>query len=159
DDAEALCPNEKDTELGHVPIALFLEAEPPPSATGPLPCFSALAGKVEPKSAIEMARVILALADRPHRAAMALATVKDLARITHADSASAPLDVSSDQSRPERAIILAALARSAPMWSKDPSAAARMTGRLLALRDARGGYGSSEATRDAVRALVALDLG
>jgi hypothetical protein len=34
-----------------------------------------------------------------------------------------------------------------------------MTSRLLALRDAQGGYGSSEATRDAVRALVALDLG
>jgi hypothetical protein len=145
------CPS--DAEVAAAPLASFLEAEPPPSPTGPLPCFTLLVGKAEPKTSLDLARTVLALADRPHRAPMATSLAQDLARQTRADSENGPVF---DGVRAERAIVVAALARTAFAWSRDPKASERMLARLLSLRDAGGGYGSSEATRDAVRAIVAV---
>ena len=145
------CPS--DAEVMAAPLASFLEAEPPPSPTGPLPCFTLLAGKADPKTPLDLARAVLALADRPHRAPMATSFAHDLARQTRADAETGPVF---DGTRAERAIVVAALARTAFSWSRDPRASERMLARLLSLRDAGGGYGSSEATRDAVRAIVAV---
>jgi hypothetical protein len=62
-----------------------------------------------------------------------------------------------DGTRAEKAIVLAALVRSGPAWAKDEPTTRRLAQEMLTLRDVRGGYGSAEATRDVVRALVSLE--
>lgn len=131
----------------------YLEAEPAPDANGPIPCFTSVIAHLEPKTAVERARAVHALLDRPHRAPLAASIARDLAQATKAES----LDPRIDGTRPERAIILSALARSASIWSTRPEAARTLVDYALSLRDARGGYGTAEATRDVVRALVALE--
>src|SRR5690606_30981165 len=69
DDAEDGCPKESD--VAAAPIAFFLEAEPPPGANGPLPCFTTLTAKADSKAPLDLARAALALFDRPHRAPLA----------------------------------------------------------------------------------------
>jgi hypothetical protein len=128
------------------PLAI-LEAEPAPGNNGPLPCFTERVAKVDPKSTVDIARVVFATIDRPHRAFLAAQWARELAKRTHA--LREPIV---EGARSERAIVLAALARTVHVWSSgdDP----RLVERLLSLRDARGGYGSSEATRDVVRLLT-----
>lgn len=149
---EPVCPKKGEAES--VPIHLLLETEGAPSADGPAPCFTTLTSSLTSKTALDLARATLALADRPHRAALAENQARDLAKATSAEAGGEPV-VSG--TRAEKAIVLAALARSASTWSKDEAVGRRIAQTLLTLRDARGGYGSSEATRDVVRALVALE--
>lgn len=146
------CP--KDADLDGAPIALFLETEPAPPPNGPLACFTSLTAKLDAKSPLEIARAVLAMSERPHRAPLVSTLGRDLARATRADALAEPVF---DGSRGDRAIVLAALARSASAWTTDRGAATRLAQRALSLRDARGSYGSSEATRDVVRLLVALE--
>jgi hypothetical protein len=149
---EAACP--KKGESDQVPVYLLLETEPAPTAEGPAACFTTLTGNLGSKAPLDLARATLALADRPHRTALAENQARDLASATFAVAGRDPIV---DGSRAEKAIILAALSRSASAWSKEPNMGRKLAQTILTLRDARGGYGSSEATRDVVRALVALE--
>ncbi|MBX3231013.1 MAG: hypothetical protein KIT84_36750 [Labilithrix sp.] len=150
--AEAACPKQADVDA--LPVALLLETEPAPTGDGPPSCFTQLTAKTTSKEPLDLARAALALADRPHRAALAQNLTRELARVTSADDTRAPIF---DGTRAERAIVLAALARTPNAWAKDDAAGRRIAEALLTLRDARGGYGSAEATRDVVRAFVALE--
>lgn len=145
------CPREIDLEAA--PLAWFLEAEPPPNDSGPLACFTALTAKTDGKGALDLARAVHALADRPHRAPLGASLARELARLTKAEAVAEP---AFEGPRGDRVIVLTALARSAAAWSKDPRAEARLTALALAMRDARGGYGSTEATRDVVRLVAGL---
>lgn len=172
---DATCP--KDADLESAPIATFLDAEPPPGPNGPLPCFTALMSKVSltpapassegktaaftiapaPPSPLDLARSAMALFDRPHRTPLAMTLGEQLAKTTRTDLLGEP---AFEGKRSDRVIVLAALARSAAMpsaWAKSPATQRRLVEAMLALRDVRGGFGSSEATRDAVRTLVALE--
>ena len=131
----------------------YLEAEPAPERNGPLPCYTKVVAKLDPKTALDRARAVQALLDRPHRMPLAASIAKELAQATRADGLAPRVD----GTRAEQAIILSALARSATSWSTKPEAARVLVNRVLGLRDARGGYGSAEATRDVVRALAALE--
>ncbi len=135
-------------------MALLLESEPAPGPNGPQACFTSATAKTDSKEPLDLARAALALADRPHRAALATTLAQELARVTRAGALAEP---AFDGTRAERAIVHAALARFATGWSKDASTGRRYVQGLSSLRDARGGYGSTEATRDVVRTLVALD--
>lgn len=131
----------------------YLEAEPAPESNGPLPCYTKIVGRLDPKSGIDRARAVQALLDRPHRMPLAASIAKELAQATRADGLAPRVD----GTRAEQAIILSALARSAPSWTSRPDAARVLVNRVLSLRDAHGGYGSAEATRDVVRALASLE--
>lgn len=148
------CP--KTEEIDAIPVASLLEAEPPPDANGPLACFTSLTARADSKAALDRARAAHAYLDRPHRMPLATTVVKELAQATRADNLkSLPVF---EGTRAERAIVFSALSRSAHLWSKAPQHAShRYLEALFALRDARGGYGSTEATRDVVRALVDFD--
>lgn len=150
--SEAACP--KKGESDQVPVHLLLETEPAPDAEGPAACFTTLTGNLTSKAPLDVARAALALVDRPHRAALAENQARDLASATFAFGGKDPIF---DGTRAEKAIVLAALSRTASSWSKDPNIGRKLAQTILTLRDARGGYGSSEATRDVVRALVALE--
>lgn len=150
------CPRSEDVDA--LPVALLLEAEPPPQDNGPLPCFTSLSAKTASREPIELARASLALYERPHRRALATTLATELARITKADTDGATL--SFDGSRAERVIILAALIRTAHLWSRTSERLShRLLEQVLTLRDARGGFGSTEATRDVVRVLVDIPRG
>lgn len=146
------CPSKSDVDA--LPIHLLLESEPPPPADGPAACFTSLTGELTSREPLALARATLALVDRPHRTALAENQARELAKTTRADAGHDPVF---DGTRADRAIVLAALARTASVWSKDPRAGRNIAQTILTLRDARGGYGSSEATRDVVRAFVALE--
>lgn len=146
------CPSKADIDA--LPAYLLLETEPPPPPDGPPACYTTLAGGLTSKTPLDLARATIALADRPHRTALAENQARELAKATFADGGREP---TFDGTRAEKAIVLAALSRTASAWSKDESMGRKLGQTILTLRDARGGYGSAEATRDVVRAFVALE--
>lgn len=142
-----------DADVEAVGAIAALDAEPPPGPAGPLACATSLLSKVRAKTPLELARVIAALVERPHRAALVGAYARELAQMTGASGAALAID----GTRAEQAIVAAALLRSVSAWAPDPGeATSRLVAHLTSLRDGLGGYGTSEATRNVVRAWVAL---
>jgi hypothetical protein len=108
------------------------------------------------KDPLILARAVLSFLDSPSQTVVATALADRLAAASPVRSDGTlvlPAALASDRSA--RAIVLAALARSASLRSgqKQPPAAS-LWSRLLVERDGRGGYGSAEATRQVVRALL-----
>lgn len=151
-----------------------LDLEPAPSAAVP-PCWGAyvstatraLANEGDPE---RIATALVALADRPHRAAIATNLADRLRGIVKLD-ASGEIDLRSTPSgasrsartsghqgdRARRATIYAALLR-AQRFGKKIAGEDVLFGQLAALRDVNGGYGSSGATVAVLRALLSSQL-
>src|SRR5262249_43956843 len=98
--------------------------------------------------------------ERPNRATATAHLVDQLRRITKLQPASADIDALGLEGRASRALVYAALLRG-QKFGRGPGAGASqdaLFGKLAALRDVTGGYGSSSATLAAVRALLSSQL-
>jgi hypothetical protein len=136
-----------------------IESEPPPIAGAAKSCWDALVSDVTTMvlsvgDAQDHARLVLALAERPHRSAAA-AMMADRLREKIALKPTGAIAVPSElgAKRSSRAIIFSALLRSARIGHASVASPERLTAWVLVQRDAQGGFGSSLATRSAVRAL------
>ncbi|MBX3190795.1 MAG: hypothetical protein KF819_27605 [Labilithrix sp.] len=137
-----------------------LDVEPPSSAAI-APCWGAYVSDVTRALATSddperLARAVLALAERPHRAAVAASLADRLREIVKLQQ-SGDLDGKHLVDRAKRATIYAALLRAQRLGTSRASADA-LFGKLAVLRDVAGGYGSSSATVYVVRALLASQL-
>lgn len=150
-----------------------LEIEPPPGVAVPA-CWGAfvsattrsLAQDGEPES---IARALMALAERPHRAAITATLADRLRRLVKLDgsgeidpsawreSAALSTPATSFNERARRATVYAALLRTQRLGTS-PATADALFGKLATLRDVTGGYGSSAATLAVVRALLSSQL-
>ncbi|MEJ7734728.1 MAG: hypothetical protein WKG00_36730 [Polyangiaceae bacterium] len=136
-----------------------IEGEPAPAGSAVDTCWDELAASVTRAAteadAVALARLVLAFAERPHRAPVLSALVENLRRkVSLYPSGGIVLPPARAADRASRALVYAALLRTHGVGS--PAAPAdRLTAWLLVQRDAFGGYGSAEATRNTVRALLA----
>ncbi|HET6147256.1 MAG TPA: alpha-2-macroglobulin family protein [Polyangia bacterium] len=108
-----------------------------------------------------LARAVLAVRDRPGQAIVAGALADRLRAAAPVRSDGAlVLPAAQASDRAARAIVMAALTRARKLGTVDATvaaAAARVWPRLLAERDPAGGYGSAQATRIVVAALLEAD--
>jgi len=170
---EATCPPSlAEQRSSHAPSSLrsddddALDVEPAPGAAV-LPCWGAYVADAtrslsEDTDPERIARALMALAERPHRAAIATNLTERLRRLVKL-GASGDLDGPGHGAQPlaeraRRAMIYAALLRTQPLGTS-PASADVLFGKLATLRDVTGGYGSSAATVAVVRALLASQLG
>jgi hypothetical protein len=141
-----------------------LDAEPAPTSGTALACWNAFVsstldevnGSGDP---LALARAVLALAERPSRAASAASLVDRLReQLKLRPSGAIVLPPNLSQSRAARAVVFAALLRGARLGKPSPAPAERLAAWIGVQRDADGGYGSSMATRHVVQALLGSDL-
>ncbi|MBS2017221.1 MAG: hypothetical protein JST00_30340 [Deltaproteobacteria bacterium] len=139
-----------------------LDVEPTPSPSVPAcwPAFvnnatNALMTDGDPE---HLARAVIALSERTHRAPVAAALADRLRKLVKLD-ASGEVDLGKDTSndRARRALVVAALLRAHALGTSKAKPEA-LFGQLAVLRDAQGGYGSSTATLAVVRALLGSQL-
>jgi hypothetical protein len=152
-----------------------LDVEPAESSGTP-PCWGAYVSAATRSLASEtdaelVARALLALADRPHRAAVTASLANHLRKLVSLDPTGeidSPASGSRRASRSgatsasladraRRATVYAALLRTQKLGSS-PATADVLFGKLAKLRDVTGGYGSSTGTVAVVRALLASQL-
>ncbi len=143
-------------DLSDDDVITFLEAEPAPHG-GPLPCFTSLSDRAPTGGPpVALARFAMAIADHPHHAPLFGVVARALAT----SSGVRPSGLPATLPRKDEAVVYAALLRSRDAWG---TAARDVTAEdlersLLLLRDAEGTFGSSEATRLAVRVLAARHM-
>ncbi len=147
-----------------IPEALDWLAIAPRSARGTEDaCWAALRTSLlnqlsSEKDPLMLARAVLSFLDSPSQTAVATALADRLAALVPVRNDGAvilPSGLAGD--RATRAIVVAALVRSARLPGGDKRAtAAVLWPRLLVERDDKGGYGSAEATRQVVRALLEI---
>ena len=160
---EAMCPPSWADSKDEV---ASLDVEPAPGAAVP-PCWGAYVADAtrslsEDSDPERIARALMALAERPHRAALAANLTDRLRRIVKLSS-SGDIDgprhgAAALADRGRRALIYAALLRTQHLGTS-PTTADVLFGKLATLRDVSGGYGSSAATVAVVRALLSSQLG
>jgi len=147
------CP--KETASGMHDELTAIESEPPPTAGGVLPCWEATASNAmhdAGESPNELARLVLAFADRPHRKKLALAAADTLAsRVWLSPSGEITLGLA--DTRWARAMVYAAFVRATSIGWEHKARPEALLGWLLVQRAADGGFGSVRATRAAVDAL------
>jgi hypothetical protein len=151
------CPpdNDRDDDL------VMLDAEPPPESGVALSCWDALASATMEEvtragDAVSLARAVLAVAERPHRAALAATLVERLReKVALRPSGAITLPEGEARSRAARAVVYAALLRGARLGKPSAAPPDRLAAWIAVQRDADGGYGSALATRSVVRALLA----
>ena len=151
------CPRDR----SHDDDLATLEAEPAPEAGSALACWDALASSAMSRvdgagDPVSLSRALLAVVERPHRAALA-ATLADRLReqVALRPSGAITLPEAHAKSRASRAVVYAALLRAARVGKPSAAPAARLMAWVSVQRDADGGYGSPLATRSVVRALLA----
>ncbi|MFO0586145.1 MAG: hypothetical protein U0441_01335 [Polyangiaceae bacterium] len=105
-------------------------------------------------SPASLARAVIALAERPHRAAMAATLANNLRAWTSLRPSGAVTLPASSSDRASRALVFAALLRTASFGKAIATTPDKLAAWLRVQRDVRGGYGSTLATLAAVRALV-----
>ncbi|MBX3219239.1 MAG: hypothetical protein KF795_01895 [Labilithrix sp.] len=137
-----------------------LDAEPTPSPDL-LPCWGAYVSNTTRMleaslDAGAIASGVLALAERPHRATSARQLVDQLRRVARLQP-TGDIDGPGLDARATRALVYAALLRAQKLGYSSASQET-LFGKLAALRDVTGGYGSSEATLAVVRSLLASQL-
>ena len=142
-----------------------LDVEPAEGPTVP-PCWGAYVSNATRAFAEEsdpelVARALMALADRPHRAAVAVNLAERLRRLVKlqhsGDIDGAALGRANANDRARRATIYAALLRT-QRFGSSPATADVLFGKIAVLRDATGGYGSTAATVAVLRALLTSQL-
>jgi hypothetical protein len=141
-----------------------LDAEPAPMAGGVASCWDAYVSTVmddvdrsaDPEAT---ARALLALADRPHRAARAHETAARLealvGRSKREPGAEIKLPPGEAHDRGARATVYAGLVRAASLDRTRAAELPRLVAAAAVQRDQSGGYGASGATRAVVRAILA----
>jgi hypothetical protein len=153
------------TNAAQTDAADVLDIEPPPSAAVP-PCWGAYVSTVTRMLAQDgdperLARALMALSDRPHRAAIAASMADRLRLLVKLDAngeiSGQPRSSAGLADRARRAMIYAALLRT-QRFGKSAATAATLFGKLATLRDVSGGYGSSAATVAVLRALLSSQL-
>ncbi|APR76270.1 Large extracellular alpha-helical protein [Minicystis rosea] len=138
-----------------------LESEPPPESGAALSCWDALASSAMDQvnvvgDPVLLARAFLAVADRPHRAALAATLIDRLReKIALRPSGAVTLPEAQAKTRAARAFVYAALLQGARLGKPSAAPADRLMAWVAVQRDADGGYGSAAATRAVVRALLA----
>lgn len=138
-----------------------IEAEPPPESGAALSCWDALVSSVMDRvnggdDPVILARAFLAVADRPHRAALAATLIERLReKVALRPSGAITLPEAAARSRAARALVYAALLHGARLGKAGSAPADRLAAWVSVQRDADGGYGSALATRAVVRALLA----
>jgi len=152
------CPGDADTIDAKLET---LEAEPAPANGTVRPCWDAFVTNTvtllqENGTAEDLARLVLAVIERPHRQMLA-AALADRLRERVAPSASGAIRLGNDLAgaRAARAVVFAALLRSIRVGKPGAADADRLAAWIGVQRDGQGGYGSSLATRAVVRALLA----
>lgn len=138
-----------------------VEAEPPPVGGSVESCWDAfvtdtVGAATAGGDPVAMARLVLAFADRPHRAPMTAMLVDRLReKVALGPRGAVALPGADSRDRASRAIVYAALLRASSAGTP-PSAPRSDTLAAWALvqRDSQGGYGSPLATRSVVRALL-----
>ena len=149
-------PREREDE----PLAI-LEAEPAPEGGAAMACWDAAVSSTMEQvdgagDAVSLSRAFLAVADRPHRAALAATLIERLReKVALRPSGAITLPDAHARARASRAIVYAALLQGARLGKPSPATAERLMAWVAVQRDADGGYGSSPATRAVVRALLA----
>jgi hypothetical protein len=142
-----------------------LAAEPPPVGGAVRACWDASVAEaarvvIRSDDPVALARAVLALAERPHRAAMAANLADRLReRVSLTPNGEIALPVGIAEERSARAIVLAALIRASRLGKPSAASEARIAAWLRVQRDAQGGYGSTAATRSVVQALIAASPG
>jgi hypothetical protein len=140
---------------------LALEGEPPPIGGSTKACWDALVSNavddvVRRGDPVDLALAVLALAERPHRAYLAGALADRLReRVSLQASGAISLVSTLASRRSARAIVFSSLLRSIQLRRAGTASAAKLSAWILVQRDTQGGYGSTEATRSVVRALLA----
>jgi hypothetical protein len=157
--ADAKCPPSKTPQI---PEAFdWLDIAPRAERGTDSACWAALRTSLinqlsSEKDPLILARAVLSFMDSPSQTAVAAALAERLAAAASARSDGIlvlPAGLVGDHSA--RAIVLAALVRSAKLRAGGQiSMASTLWPRLLVERDGNGGYGSAEATRQVVRALL-----
>jgi hypothetical protein len=141
-----------------------LDVEPPPSGGAVRACWdafvtNAIADILAGGNVEHLARTVLALAERPHRAAHAAnLTARLRERVALAPSGAIVLSDFVSADRATRSIVFAALLRSARLGRPSAAPPERLAAWLAAQRDQLGGYGSAKATRSVVRAILGSGL-
>jgi hypothetical protein len=148
-------PGDRDDDL------TTLEAEPPAESGAALSCWDALTSSAMDQVSVigdpvALARAYLAVAERPHRAALA-GTLLDRLRekVALRPSGAITLPDTQARSRAARATVYAALLLGVKGGKPSAAPAERLAAWVAVQRDADGGYGSAAATRAVVRALLA----
>jgi hypothetical protein len=140
-----------------------LDVEPPPRAGVAQSCWdafvsSAVTDILAEGSPADLARAVLALAERPHRAAQAANLAAHLReRVALTPSGSIALSTFAAD-RATRAVVFAGLLRSARLGTPSAAPPERLAAWISAQRDQLGGYGSAKATRSVVRAILGSGL-
>lgn len=138
-----------------------LEAEPVPVGGAALSCWdglvtTALEGVMSSSDPGVMARALLALAERPHRGAVAAMLADRLReKLALRPSGGVSVGPAIARDRAARATIFAALLRAVHLGAKSTATAERLAAWIAVQRDVDGGYGSPLATRSVVSALLA----
>lgn len=157
-EVEPLCPA-KDATLDAGQLAAALDAEPTPKSGAGLQCFTDLAARAvselsEGGQAEDLARAVVALASRPHRAnELAPLRTKLLERVRPSADGRLALPTAN---RATRTLVYAALLLSAEP-NTDADTLRRYFVWLLVQRDGQGGFGSAAATRAALLAMLARE--
>lgn len=144
----------------------MLEAEPPLANGAARPCWDAYASDVaksvqESGDAEDLARLLLAVIERPHRQMLAASLADRLReRVALKPSGAMRLPDALATRRSARATVWAALLRAVRVGEVRAgviggAGAERLASWIGVQRDAQGGYGAPGATRAVVRALVA----
>lgn len=138
-----------------------LEAEPGPVSGAALSCWDAfvtttIESLLVSSDPVNLARAVLALAERPHRSAVTEMLVHRLrADVAVRPSGGISVKPVAARDRASRATIFAALLRTIHLGKPSETTAQRLSAWIAVQRDIDGGYGSSLATRSVVRALLA----
>ncbi|WP_437282025.1 alpha-2-macroglobulin family protein [Sorangium sp. So ce375] len=137
-----------------------LDVEPSPAGGAVNACWDALVtrtldGVIRSGDRVALARVLLALAERPHRAALA-ANVADRLRawVALLPTGGITLPPGQAEDRSARAVVYAALLRASGL-GRSEAPPAKLLGWVGVQRDVRGGYGAPASTLAVVRALLA----
>jgi hypothetical protein len=138
-----------------------LEAEPEAANGTAKPCWDAFVTDLTETvqsvgTAVELARLVLAVVERPHRQMLAAALAERLReRVVLKPSGAITLADDLRDQRAARATVFAALLRSIRFGKGSVANAERLAAWIGVQRDAQGGYGAPLATRSVVRALLA----
>jgi hypothetical protein len=137
-----------------------LEAEPSASEGVIQACWdnlvsSVVANVMASGDRAALARAVLALAERPQRAAVAASLADKLrAAVALRPSGGVTLPAGTQRDRASRALVFAALLRASSIGQPSAATPDKLAAWLRVQRDAQGSYGSALATLAAVRALV-----
>jgi len=159
---EPFCPAEDASSHSWLPdIVDGLDAEPAPQDGSILPCWGSFASEVVQRVRRSddpdvLARAVLALAARAHRSSEGKALAQRLRNRVRIKP-SGRIEMPRGSSRSDRALVYSALLVGTQWQRRATPSVPKLAAWLAVQRDPTGGFGSSLATRAAVRAMLWAD--